>query len=262
MMIFVGTEYPGGKQFHVWIQENSTTEDLMNAISEHETIPINTFILQHSFLPLIPSSTLNSQFIIPYSTVHLYRLNDLRAKDRLRREAQRSEAEERGRYTAKDGKDRLRRRTRQKLEAHRAEKELERRGNGLLPSYQQLERVSKEHQDQDQNSLVKLENPLWITNRAEIDTGKTIGEESLLTSTPLERGVTISSWASSSAPSPSATNRANTTKQAATSPVIDPLTSVPSPIGGSVQLRGSTPILPQYPFSPPLSSLCDQTQRN
>ncbi|WVR03608.1 hypothetical protein IAU60_000600 [Kwoniella sp. DSM 27419] len=78
MMIFVGTNYDGGHQFHVWIPQRAITDDLFRAIWVHERIPHSQFILQHEAKLVDRSATLAAQSIGPFCTVHMYRLADLK----------------------------------------------------------------------------------------------------------------------------------------------------------------------------------------
>ncbi|WWC58120.1 uncharacterized protein I303_100655 [Kwoniella dejecticola CBS 10117] len=148
MMIFVGTEYQGGRQFHVSLRPAATTEELVQAISAHESIPPQSFIVQHPSISLLPSSPLVSQGIKEYSTVHLYRLEDLRQKELKRKNDQKEEIERRGRYISKkDGKEKLRRRTRKALMEHKQEMRLAARGEGQVPCYRELDNIAREYGD-------------------------------------------------------------------------------------------------------------------
>ncbi|WVQ93541.1 hypothetical protein IAU59_000616 [Kwoniella sp. CBS 9459] len=186
MMIFVGTEYAGGPQFHVWVEKTGTTEDLIEAISKHQNLGSNDFILQHTSMPLLPYISLNSQRINAHSTVHMFRLCDLKAQDQARKLAAKKEAEERGRYITKDGTDRLRRRTRQALAMMKAKKEKERLGGGLVPCYAELDRVAREYQGDEglgtrpePNTVRDREKSLEMSRRRR-------GEKLLLTTAPLD----------------------------------------------------------------------------
>ncbi|WVW81792.1 hypothetical protein I302_103789 [Kwoniella bestiolae CBS 10118] len=138
MMIFVGTEHTRGKQFHVWVNQHGTSEDLIEAISHHETLPPSSFILQHSpsSSPIIPFQPLLSQSITPYSTVHLFHIEDLRRREIQRKSAQKVEYERRGRYESKkDGKMKLRRRSKKDLQEHRRREKRRERGEGIVPCF-------------------------------------------------------------------------------------------------------------------------------
>ncbi|KAK8845559.1 hypothetical protein IAR55_006274 [Kwoniella newhampshirensis] len=123
MIIFVGTDYEGGRQFHVWVPRAGNTEDLVEAIRIHELLPSSSLLIQHDSLPLLPSHSLRSQQVVPYSSVHLYLLSDLREREKKRQE----EKEGRGRYVTKNGKERLRRRSK-RVVAQRKKEEEERVG--------------------------------------------------------------------------------------------------------------------------------------
>ncbi|WVF65906.1 hypothetical protein IAT40_000644 [Kwoniella sp. CBS 6097] len=182
MMVFVGTEYTGGPQFHVWVEKTGTTEDLAEAIGRHQNLGSNDFILQHVSMPLLPYVTLYSQRIRHYSTVHMFRLCDLKAQDQARKIEAKKEAEERGRYITKDGTDRLRRRTRQALAMMKAQKEKQRLGGGLVPCYAELERVAREYQGDEKKGLE-------MTRAVASGSGSGLmgrrGEKVLLTTAPL-----------------------------------------------------------------------------
>ncbi|OCF59661.1 hypothetical protein L486_02333 [Kwoniella mangroviensis CBS 10435] len=141
MMIFVGTEHKRGKQFHVWVNQYGTSEDLVEAICLHERLSPNSFILQHKLTsdPIIPFQPLRSQDILPYSVVHLYYIDDLRGRELKRKAEQKEEYEKRGRYMSKvDGKMKLRRRSKLELEQHRRKEKQKERGDGLLPCYKEF----------------------------------------------------------------------------------------------------------------------------
>ncbi|WWD22510.1 hypothetical protein CI109_107003 [Kwoniella shandongensis] len=136
MIVFVGTDYDGGRQFHVRVPRCGKTEDLIQAIGEHESLPPSSFLIQHHDLPLHPHLDLFSQDIIPYSSVHLYLISALRLRESKRLEEREREREERGRYVGKDGKEKLRRRSRRmiaKLKKEEGEK---------IPGYSELRRAA------------------------------------------------------------------------------------------------------------------------
>ncbi|WWC85802.1 uncharacterized protein L201_000669 [Kwoniella dendrophila CBS 6074] len=154
MMIFVGTEYKGGRQFHVWLNDRATTEDLIEAISVHEKISSSSFIIQHPHIPILPNIKLIEQGLIDFSVVHLYLLEDLRLKEIKRKEELKKEYEERGRYLSKkDGKLKLRRRTRKALLFHKKQKQQEKRGNGFLPCFKEFEKVLTENNNNNNKHL-------------------------------------------------------------------------------------------------------------
>ncbi|WVQ80851.1 hypothetical protein IAT38_002958 [Cryptococcus sp. DSM 104549] len=145
MLLFVGSDHENGRQFHVYVPDDATTDDLVSAVSAHENLPAEDFLLQHLDTPLRPSAThraattsittaasrtrtappprLSTLSISHFSTVHFYLLSDLRARDLARRAAFAREAEERGRYVARYGTEKLRRRKRGVLEERRRERE-------------------------------------------------------------------------------------------------------------------------------------------
>ncbi|OCF31180.1 hypothetical protein I316_07148 [Kwoniella heveanensis BCC8398] len=186
MMIFVGTEYAGGPQFHVWVEKTGDTEELVEAISKHQNLGGNDFILQHVSMPLLPYTSLSSQRIRPYSTVHMFRLSDLKAQDQARKLAAKKEAEERGRYITKDGTDRLRRRTRQALALMKEKKEKERLGGGLVPCYAELERIAREYQGDEARGKDTFGELASGPSRGNVAGWGRRGSKILLTTAPLQ----------------------------------------------------------------------------
>ncbi|WWC66842.1 uncharacterized protein I206_100749 [Kwoniella pini CBS 10737] len=145
LMIFVGTEHEGGNQFHVWIKQKATIEDLIEAISKHELISNQEFIIQHSEISIKPLIPLIKQGILNYSIFYLFKLEELRKKEIKRKKEQKIELEKRGRYKSeKDGKLKLRRRTRKDLIKLKEKLDNEKRGNGFLPCFKYLNEISKE----------------------------------------------------------------------------------------------------------------------
>ncbi|RSH81475.1 hypothetical protein EHS25_006832 [Saitozyma podzolica] len=120
MLIFVGTDFPGGRQFHLHLPVSASLAELKQAIwaSARESIPPSDQYIQHASLPVSPILPLLNQGITSFSCVHLHHLSHLRRLEAEKAAAVVRDQAERGRYIDKAGRWKLRRRSRRKGHGH------------------------------------------------------------------------------------------------------------------------------------------------